>query len=97
MTAHPQTAHSDRDRAREALERVCARGDFEAAREYYSPEFIDHVTRFVSPWASTTWYSPTCFCTGTAARRRTAPSLATAAEASHALGNGLALEKSTRT
>jgi predicted ester cyclase len=22
---------------------VCARGDFDAAREYYSPDFIDHV------------------------------------------------------
>jgi predicted ester cyclase len=31
------------DRARRALERVCARGDFEAAQELYSPDFIDHV------------------------------------------------------
>jgi predicted ester cyclase len=43
MTAQPQTTSSDRDHAREALEQVCARGDFEAARNYYSPDFIDHV------------------------------------------------------
>ena len=43
MTAQPQTVRSDRDHAREALERVCARGDFHAARDYYSPDFIDHV------------------------------------------------------
>ena len=43
MTAQPQTTHSDRDHAREALERVCARGDFDAAHDYYSPDFIDHV------------------------------------------------------
>src|SRR5712691_11174446 len=43
MTAQPQTTHSDRDRAGEALERVCARGDLDAARDYYSPDFIDHV------------------------------------------------------
>jgi predicted ester cyclase len=43
MSTQPQTTNSDRDHAREALERVCARGDFEAAREYYSPDFIDHV------------------------------------------------------
>ena len=43
MSTQPETAQSDRDHAREALERVCARGDFEAAREYYSPDFIDHV------------------------------------------------------
>ena len=43
MTAQPQTTRSDRAHAREALERVCARGDFEAARDYYSPDFIDHV------------------------------------------------------
>lgn len=29
--------------ARRALEQVCARGDFEAARGLYSPEFRDHV------------------------------------------------------
>src|SRR5439155_4598288 len=29
--------------ARRALERVCARGDFEAAQELYSGDFIDHV------------------------------------------------------
>ena len=38
MTAQPQTTHSDRDHAREALERVCARGDYEAARDYYIAE-----------------------------------------------------------
>src|SRR5436190_6015428 len=43
MTAQSQTTHSDRDRAREALERVCARGDFDASRDYYSADFIDHV------------------------------------------------------
>ena len=43
MTAQSQTTRSDRAHAREALERVCARGDFEAARDYYSPDFIDHV------------------------------------------------------
>jgi hypothetical protein len=43
MTTQPQTARSDREHAREALERVCARGDFDAARDYYSPDFIDHV------------------------------------------------------
>jgi len=43
MSTQPQTTSSDRDHAREALERVCARGDFEAAREYYSSDFIDHV------------------------------------------------------
>jgi predicted ester cyclase len=43
MTPQPQTSRSDGDHAREALERVCARGDFDAAREYYSPDFIDHV------------------------------------------------------
>ena len=43
MTAQPQTTRSDRAHAREALERVCARGDFEAARDYYSPDFVDHV------------------------------------------------------
>jgi predicted ester cyclase len=43
MTPQPQTSRSDRDHAREALERVCAGGDFDAAREYYSPDFIDHV------------------------------------------------------
>jgi predicted ester cyclase len=43
MTTQSETARSDRDHAREALERVCARGDFDAAREYYSPDFIDHV------------------------------------------------------
>ena len=43
MTTQPETASSDRDHAREALERVCARGDFDAARDYYSPDFIDHV------------------------------------------------------
>jgi predicted ester cyclase len=43
MTAQPRTTRSDRDHARAALERVCARGDFEAARDYYSPDFIDHV------------------------------------------------------
>ena len=43
MTAQPQTTRSDADHAREALESVCARGDFEAARDYYSPDFIDHV------------------------------------------------------
>jgi predicted ester cyclase len=31
------------DKARRALERVCARGDFEAAQELYGPDFIDHV------------------------------------------------------
>ena len=43
MTTQPETASSDRDHAREALERVCARGDFEAAGDYYSADFIDHV------------------------------------------------------
>jgi predicted ester cyclase len=43
MTTQPETASSDRDHAREALERVCARGDFDAARDYYGPDFIDHV------------------------------------------------------
>jgi predicted ester cyclase len=32
-------------KAQRALERVCARGDFEAARELYSPNFVDHVNR----------------------------------------------------
>jgi predicted ester cyclase len=32
-------------KARRALEQVCARGDFEAARDLYRPEFIDHVNR----------------------------------------------------
>ena len=31
--------------ARRALERVCARGDFEAARDLYRSDFIDHVNR----------------------------------------------------
>jgi predicted ester cyclase len=31
------------DNARRALERVCARGDFDAARELYSLDFVDHV------------------------------------------------------
>src|SRR5437764_10220453 len=48
MTAQPQATHSDRDHAREALEHVCARGDYEAAREYYSPDFIDHVNEMES-------------------------------------------------
>jgi predicted ester cyclase len=43
MTAQPQTTRSDREHAREALEHVCARGDLEAARDFYSPDFIDHV------------------------------------------------------
>jgi predicted ester cyclase len=43
MTTQPETASSARDHAREALERVCARGDFDAARDYYSPDFVDHV------------------------------------------------------
>lgn len=32
-------------KARRALERVCARGDFEAARDLYRSDFIDHVNR----------------------------------------------------
>lgn len=32
-----------RDRARQALEQVCARGDFAAAETVYSDRFIDHV------------------------------------------------------
>jgi predicted ester cyclase len=32
-----------RDRARRALEDVCAHGDFEAAAALYSPRFFDHV------------------------------------------------------
>ena len=32
-------------KARRALEQVCARGDFEAARDLYRPDFIDHVNR----------------------------------------------------
>ena len=32
-------------KARRALERVCARGDFEAARDLYSSDFVDHVNR----------------------------------------------------
>src|ERR1700730_6079701 len=43
MSAQPETAGSDRERARHALERVCARGDFDAARDYYSADFVDHV------------------------------------------------------
>ena len=39
----PATVGDERERARHALEQVCARGDFEAARDYYSPNFIDHV------------------------------------------------------
>lgn len=32
-------------KARQALEQVCARGDFEAARDLYRSDFIDHVNR----------------------------------------------------
>jgi predicted ester cyclase len=32
-------------KARHALERVCARGDFEAARDLYRSDFVDHVNR----------------------------------------------------
>jgi predicted ester cyclase len=32
-------------KARRALERVCARGDFGAARDLYHSDFIDHVNR----------------------------------------------------
>jgi hypothetical protein len=31
--------------ARRALERVCARGDFEAARDLYRSDFVNHVNR----------------------------------------------------
>ncbi len=31
------------DRARRVIEQVCARGDFELARELYSADFVDHV------------------------------------------------------
>ena len=31
--------------ARRALEHVCARGDLDAARDLYQPDFIDHVNR----------------------------------------------------
>ena len=42
-----RTAEQDEQsaKARRALERVCARGDFEIARELYSSDFIDHVNR----------------------------------------------------
>ena len=46
MTTPPKTLQAvedDRVSAQRALEQVCARGDFEAARALYSPEFIDHV------------------------------------------------------
>jgi hypothetical protein len=39
MTAQDELAQ----RAAAAIERVCARGDFEAAPRYYSPRFLDHV------------------------------------------------------
>jgi predicted ester cyclase len=32
-----------KDIARRAIEEVCARGDFEKAAQFYSPEFRDHV------------------------------------------------------
>ena len=39
-----EQAEADRaDRAAQAIERVCARGDFAAAPGYYSPRFVDHV------------------------------------------------------
>jgi predicted ester cyclase len=43
IRAVEQEEHSAK--ARRALERVCARGDFEAARDLYSPDFVDHVNR----------------------------------------------------
>ena len=36
-------ADTERDRARIALEQVCARGDLAAAEGLYSPGFVDHV------------------------------------------------------
>src|SRR5438552_4163034 len=36
-------AEGQTDKARRALEQVCARGDFQAAQELYSGEFLDHV------------------------------------------------------
>jgi predicted ester cyclase len=37
------TTVGSEDLARRALEQVCARGDLDAARELYAPDFIDHV------------------------------------------------------
>ena len=37
------TIPADRERARRALEEVCARGDFEAAKDLYHADFVDHV------------------------------------------------------
>src|SRR3989442_15016984 len=46
MTEAAFTAAGQEDqsaKARRALERVCARGDFDAAPELYRPDFVDHV------------------------------------------------------
>ena len=42
-TSPPLNDEAERDRARRALEQVCARGDFAAAEGLYSPRFVDHV------------------------------------------------------
>ena len=39
----PTGAEQSRNRARAALEEVCARGDLAAAETLYSPRFVDHV------------------------------------------------------
>lgn len=41
VTSLPSDEHAQL--ARNATERVCARGDFAAAPNYYNPRFVDHV------------------------------------------------------